>query len=175
MFLFYARMSRIEIEALIASNFYSIFICRMNTLLKSFQKGTTTTATMSRLRDIVETADLHAEEKVKAVQNELQEHQFHKWSFKWFRTDSQYWTCYSAHTKCSLGKCTLVKPIRTWIPNSRWQVLDTKCLYLVIPIKWEVNPRWFYVPYRKYNNKDKAFDSTMKALVKLVKKELGMR
>ena len=62
----------------------------MNTLLKSFQKGTTTTATMARLRDIVETADLHAEEKVKAVKNELQEYKFLKSQFKWFRTDSQY-------------------------------------------------------------------------------------
>ena len=143
--------------------------------LKSFAKGTTTSLTMARLRDIVDNADLSAAEQVQAIKSELREYQFYKTDFTRRKTDSVYGTCYYANTKCSLGPVTLVKPIRTWHPNSRWQILDKNCIYLRVPVEWQEYPKWISVPYKKYKDKAKAFDASMKALIKAAKKELWIK
>lgn len=145
------------------------------TTISSFNKWTTTTATLQRLRAIVDSADLTSVEKVKAVKNEVQEYKFRTWMFKWYTTNSVFGKCYSADTKSTLGKVTIIKPVTSWIPNSRGEKLNPSCIYLVVPVEGMVKPLWINVPYRKYNNKAKAFDASMKALIKKAKTQLGIK
>ena len=88
---------------------------------------------------------------------------YKKKNYKRFEIKSRYWYCKCFNINLSIWKCLVMKPYKNWEVNSCWQRLDTKCIYLVYKKKR------FYVPYKNYEDEDRAFDSSMKELIRLAK------
>lgn len=91
---------------------------------------------------------------------------YKKKNFKRFKIYSVYWNCDCFSTTFSFWKVTIMKPFKSWIVNSAGKRLDTKCIYLVYKKKR------FSVPYKNYIDDDRAFDVSMKQLVRLAKVSL---
>lgn len=96
---------------------------------------------------------------------------YKKKNYRWFKVYSVYWSCDCFTTTFTFWKVTIMKPFKKWVSNSIWNRLDTKCLYLVYK-EWK-HSRWFNVPYKNYQDEDRAFDSSMQALVKKAKAYLS--
>ena len=95
---------------------------------------------------------------------------YKKKNYKWFKVNSKYWYCDCFNINLSFGKVTIMKPYKNWQVNSCGKRLDTKCIYLVYK-NWKQS-KWFSVPYKNYVDEDRAFDSSMKSLIRLAKVNL---
>ena len=112
--------------------------------------------TQSELRNLVDTID---DEEVIYEPS----YTYKKKNYKWFNINSRYWKCKAFNINLGFGKCTIIKPYQSWECNSIGKRLDKNCIYLVSKNKW------FSVQYKNYVDDDRAFDSSMKALVKYAK------
>lgn len=93
---------------------------------------------------------------------------YKKKNYRWFKIYSKYWSCDCFNMTLSFWRVTILKPFSNWTEvNRAWQRLDKKCIYLVL--KEGKYNKWFSVPYKNYQDEDRAFDSSMKSLIRLAK------
>ena len=93
---------------------------------------------------------------------------YKKKNYRWFKVYSKYWDCDCFNMTLSFWRVTILKPFSNWREvNRAWQRLDKKCIYLVL--KQGKYNKWFSVPYKNYVDEDRAFDSSMKSLIRLAK------
>ena len=88
---------------------------------------------------------------------------YKKNNYKRFNINSSYGKCKAFNITLSFGKCLIIKPITSWRPNSIGKKLDKNCIYLVC------NKKWYHVPYKNYIDDDRAFDVSMRNLIRYAK------